>query len=144
MKCYWHQTLSHYLQTLFCLFVFPMEVISLGIDLSLRTCLLCRLRDGPYSCCSKLSPCKSIPRRIKHWGRDVEGLVLQAISPHVESLSDPATLVRLYIHPHMPRENSISRLCAGRHMFRVSALVPTLPGGKACSFSSYFWALWSS
>lgn len=139
MKHYWHQTLSHYFQTFFvCLFVFPMEVISLGTDISLRTCLLCHLRDGPHSCCSKLSPRKSIPRWIKHWGRDVEGLVLQAISPHLESLSDPATLVRLYIHPHMPTENGISRLCAGRHMFRVSALVPTLSGGKACNFSSYF------
>lgn len=50
-----------------------MEIISLGTDISLRTCLLCRLRGGLCSCCSKLSPCKSTPGRIMHWGRDVEG-----------------------------------------------------------------------
>ena len=68
MKCYWHQNLSHYLQIFFFVFFFPMEIISLGTDISLRTFLLCHLRDGLYSCCSKLSPCKSIPGRITHWG----------------------------------------------------------------------------
>lgn len=51
--------LSHYLQIFFVYLFFPMEIISLGTDISLRTCLLCRLRGGLCSCCSKLSPCKS-------------------------------------------------------------------------------------
>ena len=126
MKCYWHQNLSHYLQIFFVCFFFPMEIISLGTDISLRTFLLCHLRDGLYSCCSKLSPCKSIPGRITHWGRDMEGLALQAISPHLGSLLGPATVVRLYIHPHMPRDSSNWRLCEARHVFRVSALTHTI------------------
>lgn len=119
-----------------CLF-FPMGIISLGTDISLRTSLLCHLRDGLYSCCSKLSPCKSIPGRIMHWGSDMEGLALQPFLPTWDHFR---ILLQLSgsIYILTCQEKAVTGDSVKPDMCSELLLWPTLSGGKACSFFILF------